>query len=100
MYDFNSSKPVTERVAPDWLAIHFDEFSGPKTTFSFGFRGLARLLKLLTNYLKVEIGHKLHFRIVADPQLVQHLSRFVNCACCLVSLFHSQIFHYLSDEFL
>src|ERR1700679_2171894 len=38
--------------------------------------GLARLLELLvTNYFKVEIGHKLlnHFHIVADPQLVQEL---------------------------
>ena len=42
-----------------------------------GLEGLARLLELLTNYFKVEIGHKLldHFRIVADPQLVQESSK-------------------------
>ncbi|KAM6495848.1 hypothetical protein JOM56_008554 [Amanita muscaria] len=42
-----------------------------------GLEGLARLLELLTNYFKVEIGHKLldHFRIVADPQLLLASSR-------------------------
>ncbi|KAK2466244.1 hypothetical protein APHAL10511_001886, partial [Amanita phalloides] len=42
-----------------------------------GLEGLARLLELLTNYFKVEIGHKLldHFRIVADPQVLQASSR-------------------------
>ncbi|KAF8621580.1 hypothetical protein AX15_007606 [Amanita polypyramis BW_CC] len=42
-----------------------------------GLEGLARLLELLTNYFKVEIGHKLldHFRIVADPQVLQGSSR-------------------------
>lgn len=36
-----------------------------------GLEGLARLLELLTNYFKVEIGHKLldHFRFVADQML-------------------------------
>jgi len=35
--------------------------------------GLARLLKLLTNYFKVEIGHKLldHFRTIAESQMQQ-----------------------------
>ncbi|PFH52762.1 hypothetical protein AMATHDRAFT_1809 [Amanita thiersii Skay4041] len=42
-----------------------------------GLEGLARLLELLTNYFKVEIGHKLldHFRVVADPQMLQASSR-------------------------
>jgi transformation/transcription domain-associated protein len=42
-----------------------------------GLEGLARLLELLTNYFKVEIGHKLldHFRSVADPQMLQASSR-------------------------
>ncbi|THH01673.1 hypothetical protein EW026_g1062 [Hermanssonia centrifuga] len=42
-----------------------------------GLEGLARLLELLTNYFKVEIGHKLldHFRFVADPQMLQASSR-------------------------
>lgn len=42
-----------------------------------GLEGLARLLELLTNYFKVEIGHKLldHFRIVADPQILLASSR-------------------------
>ena len=40
----------------------------PKRLSIPGLEGLARLLELLTNYFKVEIGHKLldHFRIVAD----------------------------------
>ncbi|EJU06480.1 hypothetical protein DACRYDRAFT_19621 [Dacryopinax primogenitus] len=35
--------------------------------------GLARLLELLTNYFKVEIGVKLidHFKVIADPQVLQ-----------------------------
>jgi hypothetical protein len=38
-----------------------------------GLEGLARLLELLTNYCKVEVGHRLldHFRFVAGPQLLQ-----------------------------
>ncbi|CAL1700686.1 unnamed protein product [Somion occarium] len=42
-----------------------------------GLEGLARLLELLTNYFKVEIGNKLldHFRIVADPQTLQASSK-------------------------
>ncbi|KAJ8698457.1 transcription-associated protein 1 [Pleurotus ostreatus] len=42
-----------------------------------GLEGLARLLELLTNYFKVEIGKKLldHFRNVADPQMLQASSK-------------------------
>lgn len=49
----------------------------PKRLSVPGLEGLARLLELLTNYFKVEIGHKLldHFRIVADPQMLQASSR-------------------------
>ncbi|KAK7060621.1 transcription-associated protein 1 [Paramarasmius palmivorus] len=49
----------------------------PKRLSVPGLEGLARLLELLTNYFKVEIGHKLldHFRIVADPQMLQNASR-------------------------
>ncbi|TCD69680.1 hypothetical protein EIP91_006697 [Steccherinum ochraceum] len=49
----------------------------PKRLSIPGLEGLARLLELLTNYFKVEIGHKLldHFRIVADPQMLQASSR-------------------------
>lgn len=49
----------------------------PKRLSVPGLEGLARLLELLTNYFKVEIGHKLldHFRIVADPQLLQESSK-------------------------
>ncbi|KAI0698576.1 hypothetical protein BC835DRAFT_1541792 [Cytidiella melzeri] len=49
----------------------------PKRLSVSGLEGLARLLELLTNYFKVEIGHKLldHFRIVADPQMLQQSSR-------------------------
>ncbi|TFK23272.1 atypical/PIKK/TRRAP protein kinase [Coprinopsis marcescibilis] len=45
----------------------------PKRLSLPGLEGLARLLSLLTNYFKVEIGHKLldHFRVVADPQGLQ-----------------------------
>ncbi|SGY18766.1 BQ5605_C014g07468 [Microbotryum silenes-dioicae] len=39
-------------------------------------KGLARLLQLLTNYFKVEIGHKLidHFKALATPADLQRLS--------------------------
>ncbi|KAG5637374.1 hypothetical protein H0H81_004799 [Sphagnurus paluster] len=49
----------------------------PKRLSVPGLEGLARLLELLTNYFKVEIGHKLldHFRIVADPQMLIESSR-------------------------
>ncbi|EPQ59490.1 hypothetical protein GLOTRDRAFT_136350 [Gloeophyllum trabeum ATCC 11539] len=49
----------------------------PKRLSVPGLEGLARLLELLTNYFKVEIGHKLldHFRVVADPQMLQESSR-------------------------
>lgn len=49
----------------------------PKRLSVPGLEGLARLLELLTHYFKVEIGHKLldHFRIVADPQMLQASSR-------------------------
>lgn len=49
----------------------------PKRLSISGLEGLARLLELLTNYFKVEIGHKLldHFRIVADPQALQMASK-------------------------
>ncbi|EGO01921.1 hypothetical protein SERLA73DRAFT_166433 [Serpula lacrymans var. lacrymans S7.3] len=49
----------------------------PKRLSVPGLEGLARLLELLINYFKVEIGHKLldHFRIVADPQMLQASSR-------------------------
>jgi transformation/transcription domain-associated protein len=49
----------------------------PKRLSVPGLEGLARLLELLTNYFKVEIGHKLldHFRIVADPQMLQSSSK-------------------------
>lgn len=42
-----------------------------------GLEALARLLELLTNYFKVEIGHKLldHYRDIADPQMLQISSR-------------------------
>ena len=41
-----------------------------------GLEGLARLLRLLTNYFKVEIGRKLldHLRQWAEPQVLQELS--------------------------
>ncbi|TRM67802.1 FAT domain-containing protein [Schizophyllum amplum] len=49
----------------------------PKRLSVPGLEGLARLLELLTNYFKVEIGHKLldHFRAVADPQMLQASSK-------------------------
>jgi transformation/transcription domain-associated protein len=49
----------------------------PKRLSVPGLEGLARLLELLTNYFKVEIGHKLldHFGIVADPQMLLASSR-------------------------
>jgi transformation/transcription domain-associated protein len=49
----------------------------PKRLSIPGLEGLARLLELLTNYFKVEIGHKLldHFRFVADPEMLQASSK-------------------------
>ncbi len=49
----------------------------PKRLSVPGLEGLARLLELLVNYFKVEIGHKLldHFRVVADPQMLQQSSK-------------------------
>lgn len=42
-------------------------------TSRFGLEGLARLVKLLTKYFKVEIRSKLldHFRTIADPQMLR-----------------------------
>lgn len=49
----------------------------PKRLSVPGLEGLARLLELLTNYFKVEVGFKLldHFRQLADPQTLQEASR-------------------------
>ncbi|KAJ7590989.1 hypothetical protein C8J56DRAFT_1135339 [Mycena floridula] len=69
----------------------------PKRLSVPGLEGLARLLELLTNYFKVEIGHKLldHFRIVADPQMLQASSRLplgenegITKLVCLANIFH------------
>ncbi|OBZ70424.1 Transcription-associated protein 1 [Grifola frondosa] len=69
----------------------------PKRLSIPGLEGLARLLELLTNYFKVEIGHKLldHFRIVADPQMLQASSRMplmenegITKLVCLANIFH------------
>ncbi|EJF61235.1 atypical/PIKK/TRRAP protein kinase [Dichomitus squalens LYAD-421 SS1] len=69
----------------------------PKKLSIPGLEGLARLLELLTNYFKVEIGHKLldHFRIVADPQMLQASSRLplmendgIKKLVCLANIFH------------
>ena len=62
-----------------------------------GLEGLARLLTLLTNYFKVEIGSKLldHFRTIADPQMLQTSSRIplsdnesITKLVRLVNIFH------------
>jgi transformation/transcription domain-associated protein len=89
-----SPSPEVKDVAHEGLCTHQSRL--PKELLQTGLRpilmnladpkrlsvpdleGLARLLELLvTNYFKVEIGHKLlnHFHIVADPQLVQELSK-------------------------
>ena len=69
----------------------------PKRLSIPGLEGLARLLELLTNYFKVEIGHKLldHFRIVVDPQMLQASSRLplmenegIKKLVCLANIFH------------
>ena len=58
----------------DWRPILMN-LADPKRLSVLGLEGLARLLELLTNYFKVEIGYKLldHFRIVADPQTFSKL---------------------------
>ena len=49
----------------------------PKRLSIGGLEGLARLLMLLTNYFKVEIGSKLldHFRYIADPAMLRASAR-------------------------
>ncbi|KAF8897572.1 hypothetical protein BD779DRAFT_388223 [Infundibulicybe gibba] len=49
----------------------------PKRLSVSGLEGLARLLELLTNYFKVEIGHKLldHFHFIADAQMLTASAR-------------------------
>ena len=48
----------------------------PKRLSVAGLDGLARLLTLLTNYFKVEIGSRLleHMKVIADEQLLQKVS--------------------------
>lgn len=48
----------------------------PKRLSVAGLEGLARLLTLLTNYFKVEIGSRLleHMKVIADEQLLQKVS--------------------------
>lgn len=48
----------------------------PKRLSVAGLDGLARLLTLLTNYFKVEIGSRLleHLKVIADEQLLQKVS--------------------------
>ncbi|KAF3348327.1 hypothetical protein VD0002_g7895 [Verticillium dahliae] len=48
----------------------------PKKLTSHGLDNLARLLKLLTTYFKVEIGSRLldHVKILADPNVLQAIS--------------------------
>ena len=66
----------------------------PKRLSVLGLEGLARLLELLTNYFKVEIGYKLldHFRIVADPQTFSKLpptdSEGITKLVRLANIFH------------
>lgn len=69
----------------------------PKRLSVAGLEGLARLLKLLTNYFKVEIGSKLldHFRTIADPQMLRASSRLpltdneaITKLVRLVNIFH------------
>lgn len=59
--------------------------------------GLSRLLRLLANYFKVEIGIKLldHFRAIADPQMLQASARTplsendsINKLVSLINVFH------------
>ncbi|KAF9057606.1 hypothetical protein BJ165DRAFT_1520972 [Panaeolus papilionaceus] len=71
----------------------------PKRLSVPGLEGLARLLELLTNYFKVEIGHKLldHYRIVADPaqltEAAKHSLKDDEAVTKLVRL--ANIFHLL-----
>ena len=69
----------------------------PKRLSIAGLEGLARLLKLLTNYFKVEIGSKLldHFRIIADAEMLKKAARGPLCdndeitkLVRLVNIFH------------
>ena len=48
----------------------------PKRLTTHGLDNLARLLRLLTNYFKVEIGARLldHIKVLADPNILQPIS--------------------------
>jgi transformation/transcription domain-associated protein len=48
----------------------------PKRLTTHGLENLARLLRLLTTYFKVEIGARLldHIKVLADPNLLQQIS--------------------------
>lgn len=69
----------------------------PKRLSIGGLEGLARLLMLLTNYFKVEIGSKLldHFRYIADPAMLRASARIplsdnesITKLVRLVNIFH------------
>lgn len=69
----------------------------PKRLSIGGLEGLARLLMLLTNYFKVEIGSKLldHFRYIAEPQMLRASAKIPLCdnesitkLVRLVNIFH------------
>lgn len=62
-----------------------------------GLEGLARLLKLLTNYFKVEIGTRLldHMKTIADPNVLQKVSftmveqnRQMRVITAILNIFH------------
>lgn len=62
-----------------------------------GLEGLARLLKLLTNYFKVEIGTRLldHLKTIADPTALQKISftlveqnRQMRVIAAILNIFH------------
>lgn len=82
-----------------------------KTLTLAGLDGLARLLELLTNYFKVEIGRKLldHLKLWAEPSLLQEIAGQALCdhgdikiMVAILNVFHllPPTAHIFMDEFI
>ncbi|KAH8118563.1 FAT-domain-containing protein [Phellopilus nigrolimitatus] len=112
---YNPSKEVSDAAHEGLRIILIDQSRFPKELLQTGLRpilmnlsdtkklsiadldGLSRLLRLLANYFKVEIGVKLldHFRAIAEPQMLLASARVplsendaINKLVRLVNIFH------------
>ncbi|KAL5487751.1 TRA1 [Sanghuangporus weigelae] len=124
---YNTSKEVADAAHDGLRIILGDQSRFPKDILQSGLRpilmnlsdtkkltiqdleGLSRLLMLLANYFKVEIGIKLldHFRTLADPSMLSSAARLpysendtINKLVSLVNIYHllpSSASMYLKD---